>query len=177
MLRLAAVDDAGTIVNPLLAEGQVVGGSAQGIGQRLVEEAVYDEEGNRRSRSFIGYSLLTAAEMPPVDTAFVESPSPLNPLGAKESARAARSGPRRPWPMRSPTRWGARAWIRRSPTPSVAGAARGRLVKPVAFDYRAPSLAEEALPLLGLESAVLAGGQSLVPLLNLRLARPSLWST
>jgi aerobic carbon-monoxide dehydrogenase large subunit len=83
VLRLVAVDDAGTIVNPLLAEGQVVGGSAQGLGQCLVEEAVYDEEGNPTFASFVGYSLLTAAEMPPVETAFVESPSPLNPLGAK----------------------------------------------------------------------------------------------
>jgi carbon-monoxide dehydrogenase large subunit len=83
VLRLAAVDDAGTIINPLLAEGQVVGGSAQGLGQCLVEEAVYDDEGNPTFASFVGYSLLTAAEMPPVITAFVESPSPLNPLGAK----------------------------------------------------------------------------------------------
>ena len=83
VLRLAAVDDAGTIVNPLLAEGQVIGGSAQGLGQCLVEEAAYDEEGNPTFASFVGYSLLTAAEMPPVETAFVESPSPLNPLGAK----------------------------------------------------------------------------------------------
>jgi carbon-monoxide dehydrogenase large subunit len=83
VLRLAAVDDAGTIVNPLLAEGQVIGGSAQGLGQCLVEEARYDEEGNPTFASFVGYSLLTAAEMPPVITAFVESPSPLNPLGAK----------------------------------------------------------------------------------------------
>jgi aerobic carbon-monoxide dehydrogenase large subunit len=83
VLRLVAVDDAGTIVNPLLAEGQVIGGSAQGLGQCLVEEAVYDEEGNPTFASFVGYSLLTAAEMPPVETAFVESPSPLNPLGAK----------------------------------------------------------------------------------------------
>ena len=83
VLRLVAVDDAGTIVNPLLAEGQVIGGTAQGLGQCLVEEAVYDEEGNPTFASFVGYSLLTAAEMPPVETAFVESPSPLNPLGAK----------------------------------------------------------------------------------------------
>jgi carbon-monoxide dehydrogenase large subunit len=83
VLRLAAVDDAGTIMNPLLAEGQVIGGSAQGLGQCLVEEALYDEEGNPTFASFVGYSLLTAAEMPPVATAFVESPSPLNPLGAK----------------------------------------------------------------------------------------------
>jgi aerobic carbon-monoxide dehydrogenase large subunit len=83
VLRVAAVDDAGTIVNPLLAEGQVIGGTAQGLGQCLVEEAVYDEEGNPTFASFVGYSLLTAAEMPPVTTAFVESRSPLNPLGAK----------------------------------------------------------------------------------------------
>jgi carbon-monoxide dehydrogenase large subunit len=83
VLRVAAVDDAGTIVNPLLAEGQVIGGTAQGLGECLVEQAVHDEEGNPTFGSFVGYSLLTAAEMPPVATAFVESPSPLNPLGAK----------------------------------------------------------------------------------------------
>jgi aerobic carbon-monoxide dehydrogenase large subunit len=83
VLRLAAVDDAGTIVNPLLAEGQVIGGIAQGLGQSLLEEAVYDEEGRPAFASFLGYDLLTAVEMPPVATAFVESPSPLNPLGAK----------------------------------------------------------------------------------------------
>jgi len=83
VLRLVAVDDAGVIVNPLLAEGQVIGGSAQGLGQCLVEEAVYDDEGNPTFASFVGYSLLTAAEMPEVMTEFVESPSPLNPLGAK----------------------------------------------------------------------------------------------
>jgi carbon-monoxide dehydrogenase large subunit len=61
----------------------VLGGTAQGLGQCLVEEAAYDEEGNPTFASFVGYSLLTAAEMPPVITEFVESPSPLNPLGAK----------------------------------------------------------------------------------------------
>jgi aerobic carbon-monoxide dehydrogenase large subunit len=83
VLRIVAIDDAGTIVNPLLAEGQVIGGVAQGLGQCLVEEAAYDEQGNPTFASFVGYSLLTAAEMPPVIAAFVETPSPLNPLGAK----------------------------------------------------------------------------------------------
>jgi carbon-monoxide dehydrogenase large subunit len=83
VLRLVAVDDAGTIVNPLLAEGQVIGGSAQGLGACLAEEAVYDEEGNPTFASFVGYSLLTAAEMPELVAEFVETPSPLNPLGAK----------------------------------------------------------------------------------------------
>jgi aerobic carbon-monoxide dehydrogenase large subunit len=81
--RVAAVDDAGTIVNPLLAEGQVLGGIAQGLGECLVEEMIYDEEGQPTSASFADYSLLTAAEMPPVAAAFVETPTPLNPLGAK----------------------------------------------------------------------------------------------
>jgi aerobic carbon-monoxide dehydrogenase large subunit len=83
VLRLAAVDDAGTIVNPLLAEGQVIGGTAQGLGECLVEEAAYDEDGNPTFASFVGYSLLTAAEMPELVTEFIETPSPLNPLGAK----------------------------------------------------------------------------------------------
>jgi carbon-monoxide dehydrogenase large subunit len=83
LLRLVAVDDAGVIVNPLLAEGQVIGGVAQGLGASLVEEAVYDESGQLLTASYADYSLMTAAEMPHVDTAFVVSPSPLNPLGAK----------------------------------------------------------------------------------------------
>jgi aerobic carbon-monoxide dehydrogenase large subunit len=81
--RLAAVDDAGTIVNPLLAEGQVLGGAVQGLGQCLAEEATYDDHAQPTSASFADYSLLTAAEIPPIAAAFVESPSPLNPLGAK----------------------------------------------------------------------------------------------
>ena len=81
--RVVAVDDAGTIVNPLLAEGQVLGGTAQGLGQCLVEEVIYNEEAQPTTASFAHYSLLTAAEMPPIATAFVESPTPLNPLGAK----------------------------------------------------------------------------------------------
>ena len=81
--RLAAVDDAGRILNPLLAEGQVLGGIVQGLGAVLTEEAVYDEQGQPRSASFADYSLLTAVELPPIDARFVETPSPLNPLGAK----------------------------------------------------------------------------------------------
>jgi aerobic carbon-monoxide dehydrogenase large subunit len=81
--RLAAVDDAGRILNPLLAEGQVLGGIVQGLGAALVEEAVVDEYGQPRSASFADYSLLTAVELPPVEARFVQTPSPLNPLGVK----------------------------------------------------------------------------------------------
>jgi carbon-monoxide dehydrogenase large subunit len=83
VLRLVAVDDAGTIVNPLLAEGQVIGGTVQGLGAVLVEEAVHDETGQPHTATYADYSLLTAAEVPHIETEFVESPSPLNPLGAK----------------------------------------------------------------------------------------------
>jgi len=81
--RLAAVDDAGRILNPLLAEGQVLGAVVHGLGAALVEEAVYDEHGQPRSASFADYSLLTAVELPPIEARFVQTPSPLNPLGVK----------------------------------------------------------------------------------------------
>jgi carbon-monoxide dehydrogenase large subunit len=83
VLRIAAVDDAGTVINPLLAHGQVLGGVVHGLGECLSEEAVHDEAGQQRTASFLDYSLLTAAEIPPVRVGVVETPSPLNPLGAK----------------------------------------------------------------------------------------------
>jgi carbon-monoxide dehydrogenase large subunit len=81
--RLVAVDDPGRVLNPLLAEGQVYGGVVHGLGECLVEEATWDEWGNPQATSFAGYHLLTAADVPPLEAAFVETPSPLNPLGAK----------------------------------------------------------------------------------------------
>jgi aerobic carbon-monoxide dehydrogenase large subunit len=81
--QLAAVDDAGTIINPLLAEGQVLGGVAQGLGAVLSEEAVHDADGQLRNASFVDYGVLGPVEMPPVAAAFVQTPTPNNPLGAK----------------------------------------------------------------------------------------------
>lgn len=89
---LAAVDDPGTVINPLLAEGQVRGAVAQGLGECLVEEAVYDEEGQPRTASFADYKLLTAAEIPHLASAFAETPSPHNPLGAKGVGEAGAIG-------------------------------------------------------------------------------------
>jgi aerobic carbon-monoxide dehydrogenase large subunit len=83
VLRLAAVDDAGTVINPLLAHGQVIGGVVQGLGECLVEEAVYDGIGQARSATLMDYGLLTSADVPPIITGEVSSPTPLNPLGAK----------------------------------------------------------------------------------------------
>ncbi len=92
VLRLVAVDDAGTIVNPLLAEGQVIGASVQGLGAVLTEEVAYDEAGQLVRRSLLDYTLLTAAEVPEFATAFVETPSPLNPLGFKGIAEGGTIG-------------------------------------------------------------------------------------
>jgi carbon-monoxide dehydrogenase large subunit len=90
--RLVAVDDAGRIVNPLLAEGQVVGGAVQGLGAVLCEEVVHDEAGQPATTTLLDYALLTAADVPPIRTEFVETPSPLNPLGAKGIGEAGTIG-------------------------------------------------------------------------------------
>ncbi len=80
---LFAADDAGTIVNPLLAEGQVHGGLVQGIGQALFEEVIYDADGNPLTGNFADYGFPSAAEVPSFVTVHLASPSPLNDLGAK----------------------------------------------------------------------------------------------
>ena len=89
--RLVAVDDAGRIVNPLLAEGQVIGGAVQGLGAVLTEEQAYSPDGVPLS-NLLDYTLLTAADIPEFSTAFVESPSPLNPLGVKGVAEGGTIG-------------------------------------------------------------------------------------
>src|SRR2546430_12856977 len=83
MLRLVAVGDAGRIVNPLLAEGQVIGGSVQGLGEALFEEAVYGEDGHVLTSTIAEYGIPRAVQVPPVASEFLETLSPLNPLGAK----------------------------------------------------------------------------------------------
>jgi len=83
ILRYVAVDDAGIIVNPMLAEGQVIGGALQGIAQALYEEAVYDSNGNLLTSGFNDYMIPTAREAPKIESYFYETPSPHNPLGVK----------------------------------------------------------------------------------------------
>lgn len=81
--RYVAVDDCGTIINPLLVDGQVHGGVAQGIGQALYEEVVHDERGQLISGSLMDYAIPRAENMPWFETANTVTPNPLNPLGAK----------------------------------------------------------------------------------------------
>lgn len=81
--RYIAVDDVGRVINPMIAEGQVHGGLAQGIGQALWEGAVYGENGQLVSGTFMDYTMPKADFFPVLETAFTETPSPVNPLGAK----------------------------------------------------------------------------------------------
>ncbi|HEV7678136.1 MAG TPA: xanthine dehydrogenase family protein molybdopterin-binding subunit [Candidatus Dormibacteraeota bacterium] len=81
--RFVAVDDAGRILNPLLAEGQRHGGIAQGAAQALLEEVRYDADGNLLTSTFADYEVITAAELPDFQLVPMETPTPLNQLGAK----------------------------------------------------------------------------------------------
>jgi carbon-monoxide dehydrogenase large subunit len=81
--RLVACDDAGVILNPLLADGQVHGGLAQGAAQALLEGFVYDEAGNPLTANFADYPVISAAELPFFERVVMETPSPVNELGAK----------------------------------------------------------------------------------------------
>src|SRR5436189_80186 len=83
ILRYATVHDAGTIINPMIAEGQIYGGALHGLGGALYEELQYDEGGQLLTGTFMDYLVPTAVEAPVIDIAHVVSPSPLTPLGSK----------------------------------------------------------------------------------------------
>ncbi|MBA2425840.1 MAG: xanthine dehydrogenase family protein molybdopterin-binding subunit [Actinobacteria bacterium] len=83
LLRHIAVDDCGRILNPILVQGQVHGGIAQGVAQALFEEVVYDEGGNPITANLATYQIPSAADLPSFETAQTETPTPLNPMGAK----------------------------------------------------------------------------------------------
>ncbi|MGI8714726.1 MAG: xanthine dehydrogenase family protein molybdopterin-binding subunit [Solirubrobacteraceae bacterium] len=81
--RVIAVDDAGTIINPMIADGQVHGGVAAGIAQALFEECAFDEDGNPQNANFVTYCIPGAPEFPSFERVSIETPTPVNPLGAK----------------------------------------------------------------------------------------------
>src|SRR6185312_10884902 len=81
--KYVCVDDVGNVINPLIVEGQVHGGLAQGIAQALFEEANYDVQGTLVNGTFVDYTLPSAADLPSFDTAIVSTPSTSNPLGVK----------------------------------------------------------------------------------------------
>jgi carbon-monoxide dehydrogenase large subunit len=83
-----AVDDFGTVINPMIVEGQVHGGIAQGVGQALLEGAVYDKDGQLVSGSFMDYSMPRAHDLPSFKVETTETKSPSNPLGIKGCGEA-----------------------------------------------------------------------------------------
>lgn len=90
--QMWAVDDAGNIINPMLADGQRHGGLAQGIGQALWEEVIYDEDGNLVTSSFVDYLIPTADSLPMFSLAATVTTTPTNPLGAKGIGEAGTIG-------------------------------------------------------------------------------------
>jgi carbon-monoxide dehydrogenase large subunit len=90
--RMVTVDDAGVVLNPLLAEGQRHGGIAQGAAQAFLEEVVYDDEGNPLTTSFADYPFLSATEVPSFELADMATPTSYNPLGAKGIGEAGTIG-------------------------------------------------------------------------------------
>ena len=92
LLRVVAVDDAGHLINPLIVDGQIHGGLAQGIGQAMIEEAVYSEDGQLLTGSFMDYALPRATDFPRFEMHTTVTPTPVNPLGAKGVGEAGTLG-------------------------------------------------------------------------------------
>jgi carbon-monoxide dehydrogenase large subunit len=92
LVRLIALDDAGVIMNPLIAEGQRHGGLAQGAAQALLEEVLYDPDGNPTTSTFADYPIVSATELPTFELVTTETPTSYNPLGAKGIGEAGTIG-------------------------------------------------------------------------------------
>jgi len=92
LLRYVAVDDYGTVINPMIVEGQLHGGLAQGIGEALCEEIRYDESGQLETASYAEYVLPTSDMLPSFESGLEATPSPVNPLGAKGCGESGATG-------------------------------------------------------------------------------------
>jgi aerobic carbon-monoxide dehydrogenase large subunit len=92
LLRHVTADDAGPVLNPILLDGQRHGGIAQGAAQALVEEVLYDEDGNPLTATLMDYGAITAAELPSFELLRSETPTPVNPLGVKGIGEAGTIG-------------------------------------------------------------------------------------
>ena len=88
ILRYVVVHDCGTVINPMILEGQIHGGVAQGIGNAFYEQLVYDDNAQLLNASFMDYLLPTATDVPDIQTDHVETPAPQNPLGTKGAGEA-----------------------------------------------------------------------------------------
>ena len=179
--RYVVVEDCGQLINPAVVEGQVRGGVAQGIGAVLLERSAYDDDAQFLAGTFMDYLLPTTTEIPRIEIHHLET-VPLDPdvnfRGVGEGGMIVS-----PPTLRQNAIEDALAAVRRqrhraAPAARADPLARrgGAGMKTPAFEYHAPRTIDEALALLDEhadEAKVLAGGQSLVPLLAMRLARPT----
>ncbi len=92
LLKLVAVDDAGNLINPMIVDGQIHGGLAQGVGQAMIEEAVYNTDGQLVTGSFMDYAMPRAGDFPTFELHSTVTPTPVNPLGAKGVGEAGTLG-------------------------------------------------------------------------------------
>ena len=210
MRKYVCVDDVGKVINPLIVEGQMHGGLAQGIAQALFEEANYDEQGTLVNGTFVDYTLPSAADLPSFATDRTETPATTNPLGVKGVGEAAPSRPPRPivngvldavrhlgvddiempttpqrvWRAIQEARAAPPRRRRSTPTRRVPGWARSTrtTLRERSSDPRPVRLRQARLGRRGRRGAaeagedakILAGGQSLIPVLRLRMAAPSM---
>ena len=165
----------------MIVDGQVHGGIAQGVGQALFEEAVYDEDGNLVTGSLLNYLVPSAAELPSFELGRTETPSPTNPLGVKGVGETgAIASPAAVMnavvDALRPSGVEDRARCRRPRSGSGVRSRRRRTMIPDRFEYELAGSVEQAVELLASTDGakLLAGGHSLLPLMRLRIARPTL---
>ena len=180
LVRYLAVDDVGKKINPMIVDGQLHGGIAQGVGQALWEQAIYSDDGQLLTGSMMDYALPRAAWFPNIELDETVTRRRSTRSASRASARRARSPALPPWPTPSTTRSRRSASttstcrIRRRRSGPRSRPRREAGMIPAAFDYVRPGSIEEAAQAAGQPGAkVIAGGQSLLPLMKLRLARPT----
>ena len=178
--RYVSMHDAGKILNPMIADGQMRGAFAQGIAAALYEEFVTNEEGAFLTGTFADYLVPTVSEIPPVEMLHHRIAVAVHAARRQGPGRRQlheRAGLHRQRHRRRARRQGRAAAGDAAAHPRADGAGRRRAMKPRPFDYVRPDTVDEAVALLaehGDEARILAGGQSLMAMMNLRLADPAM---
>ena len=176
ILKYASANDAGTIINPKLVEGQTYGSALHGLGGALLEEFRWDEDGQFLTGTFADYRV-PDRRRGAADRHRARRDAVAVHAGRREGLRriVLRDARPRRSRTRSPTRCAHSAEAVTPAADTCAALGARPLVKPAPFEYFRPDTLDEALALLAEheDAKPLAGGQSLVPMLNFRLARPS----
>ncbi len=187
LVRYVAVDDVGNKINPMIVDGQLHGGIAQGVGQALWEGAVYSDDGQLLTGSMLDYALPKASWFPNFELDETVTPSPVNPLGVKGVGEAGAIATTAAVANAvidalEPATASATSTCPTRPRTSGGDPVReGRPgMIPAAFDYQRPATLDDGARRArgrGGSAKVLAGGKSLLPLMKLRLAQPTRSST